>query len=157
MHPYIKHLLQDITEAHRTEIAGEVKPPINFEEEMEEIEKWLEGEEPMYTFGYFCGLKSVNFPPPEQLTDAEIKKVIDAFGHMMFSWNLDISLPDTLPLAIAYNMTIDTLNSKTQIVNSGFMGFDFCTGYAPDCIFKEYCPCLKIWNRDDDLDEGRET
>jgi hypothetical protein len=39
---------------------------------------------------------------------------------------------------------------KTNIVNSGDMTFDFCTGYAPDCIFKEYCPCLEIWNETDD-------
>lgn len=70
---------------------------------------------------------------------------------MMFTWNLLIDLPELLPLPIAYTMTVDTLNTKTGIVNSGTMGFDFCTGYAPDCIFKEYCTCLKIWNEEDDI------
>ena len=152
MHPYLPHLLTDIAAAHRTEIPTEKKSPVSFEEEMEEIEKWVEGEEPAHTFGYHCGLDTINFPPPEQLTDEEMKQVIKAFGQMMFSWNLDISLPEKLPIPIAYKMTVDTLDSKTTIVNSGFMGFDFCTGYAPDCIFKEYCPCLEIWNRKDDND-----
>lgn len=40
----------------------------------------------------------------------------------------------------------DILDTKTEIVNSGTIGFDFCTGNAPDCIFKEYCPCLEICN-----------
>lgn len=153
MHPYLPHLLADISNAYRTEIPEDApRPTMTFEEEMEEIEKWAEGEEAEHTFGYYCGLAAVNFPPPEQLTGDELKTVIEAFGHMMFSWNLDISLPEKLPLPIAYAMTIDTLNSKTSIPNSGFMGFDFCTGYAPDCIFKEYCPCLEIWNAKDNND-----
>ncbi len=41
---------------------------------------------------------------------------------------------------------------ETNIVNSGSMSFDFCSGYAPDCEFKEYCPCLEIWNEPLDID-----
>lgn len=145
MHPYLPHLLADITAAHRTNAPAPVYPK-TIEEELEEAERWLEGEEPAHTFGYYCGLDAVNFPPPEQLYLKDMKKVCKAFRKMMFSWNLDIDLPEKLPLPIAYKMMIDTLNTKTTIVNSGTIGFDFCTGYAPDCIFKEYCPCRKIWN-----------
>ncbi|MBC7873321.1 MAG: hypothetical protein H7Y01_04955 [Ferruginibacter sp.] len=74
MHPYLPHLLTDIAAAHRTEIPVEQKPTISFEEEMEEIVKWVEGEEPLHTFGYHCGLDTINFPPPEQLTDKEMKQ-----------------------------------------------------------------------------------
>ncbi|MEO6722318.1 MAG: hypothetical protein ABIN67_18260 [Ferruginibacter sp.] len=96
----------------------------------------------------------INFPPPEQLKDTGIVMVLKAFKQMMFTWNLDIHLPLELPLPIAYTMTVDTLNSKTGIVNSGTMGFDFCTGYGPDCVFKQYFPCLKIWNEDDDKNDS---
>lgn len=149
MHPYLPHLLADIAAAHRRD-AAEPAPPQTIDEHFEEVERWIEGEEPAHTFGYYCGLEAGNFPPPEQLTDVEMKQVIEAFRPMMFSWNLDIDLPEALPLPIAYTMTIDTLNSKTNIVNNGFMSFDFCTGYAPDCVFKEYCPCLDIWNNDNE-------
>jgi len=150
MHPYLTHLLADITAAHRTETLPEEKRPLSFEEEMEEIDNWLEGEEPSHTFGYYCGLDAINFPPPEQLNDTEIKLVLEAFGKMMYSWNLDIDLPELLPLHIAYSMTVATLDEKTGIVNNGMMSIDFCTCYAPDCVFKEYCPCLEIWNEVDD-------
>ena len=146
MHPYLQHLFADIEAAHRNDIVIEQKPPMSFEEEMEEIESWVEGAEPDHTFGYYCGLEAINFPPAQQLTIEEMELVMTAFGKMMFSWNLDIDLPVSLPADIAYTITIDSLNMKTSIVNSGFMCFDFCSGYAPDCIFKEYCPCLKIWN-----------
>ena len=151
MHQYLPHLLTDIDAAHRAEIRLEDQRPQTFEEHIAEVEDWLEGKEPLHSFGYYCGLDAINFPPPEQFNDAEIKRVLKAFNQMMFSWNLDISLPELLPLPIAYKMTVDTLNEKTSIVNSGRMSFDFCTGYAPDCVFKEYCPCLKIWNEADNI------
>jgi len=148
MHPYLPHLLSDIEAARRTEIPEEPERKISFEEEMEEIEKWLEGEEPDHTFGYYCGLEADNFPPPEQLTKKDMKEVCKAFGHMMFTWNLHISLPKNFPAALRYSFLIKTLNEKTTIVNSGFTGFDYCTGYAPDCVFKEYCMCLKYYKDD---------
>jgi hypothetical protein len=154
MHPYLPHLLSDIEAACRTEIPEEPVRKISFEEEMEEVEKWLEGEEPDHTFGYYCRLEADNFPPPEQLTKKDMKEVCKAFKHMMFTWNLDISLPKNFPTSFQYSFLIKTLNEKTAIVNSGFMGFDYCTGYAPDCVFKEYCMCLKHYNdfTDDDAD-----
>jgi hypothetical protein len=157
MHPYLPHLLTDIVAAHRIEMPAEQKPPLSFEEEMVEIEKWVEGSEPAHTFGYYCGLEAINFPPPDQMSDEEMKQVIAAFGQMMFSWNLDIDLPESLPIPIAYKMTVDSLDMKTEIVNSGMMCFDFCTGYAPDCVFKEYCPCLVIWNTDSDKNNDMNT
>lgn len=152
MHPYLPHLLSDIAAAYRSEIPLVKEQPKSFEEEMEEVERWVEGEEPAHTFGYYCNLETINFPPAEQLTDKEIKQIITAFVQMMFSWNLGIDLPESLPLPIAYKMTVDMLEMKTEIVNSGMMSFDFCTGYAPDCIFKEHCPCLKFWSDSNDED-----
>ena len=147
MHPYIPHLLEDIAKAHRAEInIFEELAPKSFEEEMEEIERWCEGEEPEHTFGYHCGLQSENFPPPEQLTIKDIKLVNKAFQQMMFTWNITIDLPKKMPPKIAYTFIVGTLNEKIEIVNSGFTGFNFCTGYAPDCKLKEYYPCLEIWN-----------
>jgi len=146
MHPYIPYCLEDIAAAHHLEIDVLEYLPMTFEEEMEEIENWVAGEEPLHTFGYYCGLSAEQFPPPEQLSDDDMKLVCDAFNKMMFSYNHGIDLPETLPIAFAYKIIVDSLNMKTNIPKSGLMHFDFCTGYAPDCIFKEYCPCIKIWN-----------
>jgi hypothetical protein len=113
------------------------------EEHFEEIERWI-AEDPPNIFGDFCGLKVGDFPPAEQLSEEDMKIVCKAFKKMMFSWNLDIDLPDELPIPLAYSMTVDTLNQKTAIVNDGYMTFDYCSGSPEGCIFKEYCPCLKI-------------
>ena len=151
MHPYIPHLLADIAAAHRTEIPEE-KFPQTMEEHFEEIDKWVSGQEPGNTFGHYCGLDSEIFPPSEQLTDEEMISIRKSFEKMMYTWNLGIDLPEKLPVAFAYKMIVDTLDTKTTIVNSGQMSFDFCSGNAPDCVFKEYCPCLEYWNNPIDVD-----
>jgi len=85
-----------------------------------------------------------------------MKIIREAFENMMFTWNHGISLPEGLPFAFAYKMIVDSLNMKTSIVNSELMSFDFCSGYAPGCIFKEYCPCLEIWNNPIEIDVSKE-
>ncbi len=150
MHPYLPHLLSDIAAACREEIPEKEVRPQTIEEHFEEIERWVEGEEPEHTFGYYCGMNAENFPPAVQLTYDEMIIIRKAFEQMMFTWNHGISLPETLPVAFAYKMMVDSLNMKTNIVNSGCMSFDFCSGYAPDCVFKKYCPCLEIWNERND-------
>lgn len=161
MHPYLPHLLSDILAANRTEIPKVTVEKISFEEEMEDIERWLEQEERWleqeeaeHTFGYYCGLEAFSFPPANQLTKKEMKLVIKAFLHMMFTWNSGIEMPENFPIALKYSFLVNTLNEKTAIVNSGFMTFDYCSGYAPDCVFKEYCSCLKYYNEsnEDDMD-----
>lgn len=152
MHPYITHLLADIA-AERTEILEEIFPQ-TIEEQLEEIGRGLEGEDPQHTFSYYCGLEAANFPPPEQLSLDDMKMVCEVFRKMMVSWNLDIHFPENLPVPMAYRITVDMLNSEADIPNSGTMNFDFCTGYALDCVFKEYCPCLEFWDdiENDDME-----
>ncbi|MBI2968460.1 MAG: hypothetical protein HYY40_11710 [Bacteroidetes bacterium] len=144
-HPYIPYLLEDIAAAHRD--AGEAKlhEPKTIEEELEESERFV-FDEREHTLGYYCGLKTEDFPPAEQLSNSDLKKVCKAFEEMLFSWNHTIDIPKKLPPSFAYKLMVDCLNKKTFIPDSGICGFDFCTGYAPECELKEYCPCLKIWN-----------
>lgn len=153
MHPYIPHLLEDIKKAHREDgpLAEVHSSGDDLADHFEEVERWLRAEEPPHTFGYYCGLKAEDFPPPEQLTIREMKLVSTAFEKMMFTWNLDVSFPEKLPVPIAYKMLIELLDTKTMIANSGFVGFDFCTGDPSGCVFKEYCPCLEHWNDDTDF------
>jgi hypothetical protein len=114
-------------------------------EELDKIERWATGPEPEHTFGYYCGLKVEDFPPAEQLSNHDLKRVCNAFRELLFLWNADISLPDALPLRLKYQFMVNTLNEGFTVVNSGSITFDYCSGYAPECPFKEYCPCLQSW------------
>lgn len=165
MHPYIHHLLSDIAEAHQNEPSensydDDLNEDQAFEKHIEEVERYIAGGETSHTFGYYCGLQSIDFPPPEQLDNDDLKKVCKAFKKMMLTYNLSIDLPDNLPAPFAYKLMVDTLNTKTSISTVGMITFDFCTGYAPDCILKSYCPCLKYWDENEedtllDMDESK--
>lgn len=160
MHPYIPHLLADITAAHRDEdeIAEAASNPTSMEEYFAAVDRWMEGIEPPHTFGYYCGLESGNFPPPAQLSDKDMKQVCMAFESLLFSWDADIDLPDILPISLRYQFMIKTLTERFSLVNMGSPTFSYCNYYAPDCIFKEYCTCLEFWDDlDDDDDDDRST
>jgi len=87
-------------------------------------------------------LKSEDFPPAEQLSNQDLRRVCKAFRELLFTWNADISLPEALPLPLKYRFMVNTLDEGFIVVNSGFFTFDYCSGYAPECPFKEYCRCL---------------
>lgn len=148
MHACIPHLLADIRAAHRNREPGvdEVRPSMSIEEVLEEVERWATGPEPEHTFGYYCGLEVGDFPQPEQLSHQDLERVCDSFRELLFSWNADISLPDALPLPLRYQFMVKTLDERFTLVKAGFITFDYCSGYAPDCPFKEYCSCLEFWN-----------
>ena len=154
MHPYIPHLLEDIKNAHRERAPLDLDPVSDddLEQHFEEVERWLTGDEPSHTFSHYCGLTVEDFPPAEQLSISDMKLVSKAFTSMMFTWNLEVHFPEKLPMPIAYKMMVELLDTKTQIVNTGFIGFDFCTGNPEGCAFKEYCPCIEHWKEDDDIE-----
>jgi hypothetical protein len=146
MQSYINQLLEDITKAQREEISVQemiAAFPKTFEEEMEEIERWVENE-PVQTFSYFCGLEKEQFPPAEKLTKKQMKQIIKAFEQLLYTWNLAADMPENFPLEKKYTLLIGVLDEKTGIVNSGCIHFDFCTGDPTGCTFEEYCPCKKF-------------
>src|SRR5690625_4437057 len=146
MHPYIPFLLEDIKAGERPESVRELSTPATFEEEMEEIERWVSGGNDEHNFGYYCGLKKEQFPPQDQLSVEDIKRVFKAFERLLFSWNAEIDLPDELPWWLRYQFMLKTLGEEFTPVATGFITFDFCSGYAPDCEFGKYCSCFSIWN-----------
>src|SRR5690554_3025513 len=153
MHPYLPYLLADIASAHRVIPTEKFHPhsmeETSLEQNFAEIDRWVAGEN-LHTFAHYCGLQPLDFPPAEQLKNDDLLKVCEAFKQMMLSWNLGIDLPDDLPLSMKYTLMVDLLNTETVIPTNGTIVFDFCTGYAPECDLKSYCPCLKFW---DEIDE----
>ena len=128
MHPYFPHLLSDFAAACRDEIPEEEVRPQTIEEHFDEIDRPIEGEESQYTFEDYFGFNAENFPPEEQLTNDEIISIRKAFEQMMYTGKPGIDAPETLPVAFAYKITVDSLYLKTHIGNSGCRTFNFCSG-----------------------------
>ncbi|MEO8150790.1 MAG: hypothetical protein ABI723_24370 [Bacteroidia bacterium] len=160
MQSYINYLLEDIANAQRPEHdESDVSTPKEetFEDYIAEVERWLE-HEPVHTFSYYCGLQKEQFPPAEQLNKKQLNQIIRAFNQLLFSWNLGTAIPEKIPPAKYYSLLISVLDEKTEIVNSGFMTFEFCNYDPPSCPFQEYCDCKDFQYSDDnmnnDLPEG---
>ncbi len=161
MQSYINGLLEDIADAHRKEQDYSATEFVSDEDDMEqhfaEIEHWLE-HEPMHTFSYYCGLQKEQFPPAEKLNKKQLIEIIKAFNHLLFTWNLDASIPKKIPPAKHYSLLISVLDEKTDIVKSGFITFEFCNYDPPSCPFQEHCDCKDFHDTDDtmnvDLAEG---
>ena len=147
MEKYVLQLIESIRNAHRPVHVNDHPPRvISFEEEMEAVEKWVSGEDSPPTLGYKCGLTAEQFPPAEKLNDEQMKLIMDAFQEMLATWNLQAYFPDHLPVARAYPLMISILEKEAWYLPGGTLVFDFCDGYAPGCVMKEYCPCLRIWS-----------
>lgn len=151
-HPYVPHLLEDIKAAHRPEESEPAESSI--EDYLEEVDRYIYGERHpgLCTFGDHCGLEPADFPPPEQLIDRDIEMICDAFEDLLFSWNARLSLPENIPLCLRYKLTVGVLSEEFIPMSIGYITFDYCSGYAPDCPLGEYCPCLEIWNDDEEED-----
>lgn len=149
MEKYVLQLIEQIKEAHRPVSVSDLPPQvISFEEEMEAVEKWVAGDGCPPILRNRCGLNGDEFPPPEKLTEEQMILICDAFQEMLISWNLMADFPSNLPISRAYPLMISLLEEESWDLPGGTLVFDFCTGYAPDCVMKEYCPCLKYWNED---------
>ena len=147
MEKYVLQLIQSIQDAHRVATFSEQLPKvISFEDEMEAVEKWVSGDDAPPTLGYKCGLSPFQFPPVEKLTENQMIIIMGAFQQMLASWNLRMDFPENLPTSKAYPLMTTLLEKEAWYLPGGTLVFDFCTGYAPDCVMKEYCPCLKYWN-----------
>jgi hypothetical protein len=142
MKAYINHLLEDIAKAQRSEdipATFGVQQPQTIEDEFAEIERWLEYE-PEHTFSHYCGLEKEQFPPAGQLTEEQLLQINKSFRHLLFTYNLDVSLPDDIPPGMEYTLLVSVLDRKTDIVSSGFMTFEFCNYDSQSCPLNNIAP-----------------
>jgi len=148
METYIKQLVADIQQAHRAPQKTTIKEEgLAFEEQMEAVERWATGEGSPSTLAETTGLAIEQFPPSQKLSEAEMIEIMNAFQEMLGSFNMSADLPDILPVARAYPLMVSLLKEEAWYLPGGTLHFDFCTGYAPECELKEFCPCLEIWNK----------
>ncbi len=136
MHPYIPHLLEDITRAHKLE-----RIPIKKVKSLEEIVDQIRDMDQAQTFGYWCGLNRENFPPPDQLLASDMKLVSSAYKKMMKSWGVSCSLPKGLPQKMAYDLLIQCLERKFDPAMGMKVTWGYCNLRPESCVLGKYCTC----------------
>ncbi len=161
MQRYINQLLEDIIKAERETQNTLAENLVDHADSLdidslesdamdgdfEDLERWMESD-PAQTFSHFCGLQKEQLPPAERLTEIQMQQIINAFYHLLHTWNLGASIPEKFPINRHYTLLTSMLDEKTTIVNSGFITFDFCSGNPEGCRFEEYCECLKYWKEE---------
>ena len=68
--------------------------------------------------------------------------------YPMWTWNLDISLPDTLPVERTYHFLTEVFDTKTMITDSGHVGIELCEYVIEGCIFGDHCMCKEYEDED---------
>ncbi|WP_027377102.1 hypothetical protein [Kaistella palustris] len=146
-------LLRDINNAHRLHEDYEEETEHTLEVYFEELENYLNGSDSGPTFSDHCGIESQYFPPADFFSVNELELICEAFDKMMLTYNLTIDYPENVPVSFLYGVMVKTLDAQTSLTGQGMVHFDYCSGFAPDCVWKEFCPCLEVWNREDDTSD----
>ncbi len=146
MDKWINHLIEDMKNAHRISAIRDERiadKTQSIEEHFAEIERWLESE-PQFTSTQVCGIDPDQFPPQYMLADEQLDLLYKSFKALLFSWNLDVDIPESFPKREAYSLLITALNRKVEIVDDGFITIEFCLYNVKECLFKEHCTCKNI-------------
>ncbi len=137
MHHYIQQLLEDFKKA-----AEKASPKdIDFGESYEEFEEAMlevENAEPVPPEEQF-GVSYKELPPPERLTNEQMKLLIEAFITAVEAHGSGITFPDEgkAPVRIRYNALREQFKDGFYAMPGWFI--DFCDGWCPDCTFSDYC------------------
>jgi len=88
-------------------------------------------------------LESQISPRADQLNQPEKEQVCTALENMFSSWNLEVCLPDKVPLYFRYELMVRVFDQSFTPFTTGVLVRDFCTGDSEGCELEKYCPCLK--------------
>ena len=143
---YVNYLLEDIKQAEGNvdELNFERKTEADIMEHIMEMER-LVLEEPLNTIGEICGLTTEQFPPVEQLSKMQVKKIVKAFHQLIRTWNIDVVIPKKYPAEGRYKMMIPLLDRKTHILKNGITHIEFCEYEPEECPFGTYCDCKELF------------
>jgi len=158
MKKYLTQLHADLRTAHRSEKNWDEYPKESqtIEEHFEEVEAFLNWEEEKHigpTFGEVCGIDKKAFPPISKLQSKEIETLSKAIKELLWTWNITLDLPDTLPKEQVYFFRVEVFDMQVMIVDSGMVGVSFCEDDFNLCVFDaNHCDCKKRWEEMEEED-----
>ena len=156
MKKYLHQLIADMEQAAKNLPS---KPYYDIPAEAEGIEYVVEWEnaksKPMQEW---FGIAKENFPPPDKLTDEELKRMVDEILKLWEAYHFDAALPDDLPPNVAYKVLTDYFDKPVAWVSEGTVHIEFCDYDPEHCPFpKEFCWCRKIETDDEHIDAGTDN
>ncbi len=157
MEKYLTQLHEDLVAAHRPKEYIDNHFDVeetSIEATLAEAERFAAGEIPIKKFGDTCGLQKIQFPPAEKLTENQLLKLCDSIVELMWSWFVDIALPETLPLDRRYHFLVEVFDTEIMLVENGHIGIELCEYDVKTCIFGSHCMCIEFENEVDEMEDG---
>ncbi len=115
----------------------------NTEKALAEMEQWRDEDAPEHQdMFYHFGFKPEQFPPAEQLTDADLDTLSALLCRLWAAYNFTAVIPDEVPGRLVYPLLLERMSKPTYVMTRGNIGVEFC-GYEPEhCPFgTEWCSC----------------
>jgi len=145
MQKYLTQLHGDLKAARRPDQFPTADDQVSEEEAttamLEEAERFAAREIPTKKFGDTCGIQKVQFPPAEKLSEDQLEALCEAIKDLMWSWFVDITLPESLPIERRYHFLINVFDTEVMLVEDGHIGIELCDYDMEHCVFGEYCTC----------------
>jgi len=142
MQKYINQLIEDLNkaEANPTE-------DIEFSNDYEEfVEQMKSIEEATYEPAEkVLGISYIELPPADRLNKQQIQKLMTAILNALSAKGTEVVFPgNAIPVELAYTQLRE--HFKEGFYATPGWTIDFCSGYCPDCPFKNYCDsCDHKW------------
>jgi hypothetical protein len=150
MQRYIDQLIEDLLAKHKPETPPELsflKEEDELEAHFEDVEKYLSGNFDQ-RIGDVLGLFAEQFPPVHRLTTDQMRQVSDAYAALLLSWNISAEMPEALPVEMAYELWVSTLDMDTFLPEDGFVTLEFCHYEPSECPFGPWCLCQEALRRE---------
>jgi len=141
----------------KMEAAGFFFPPISFDIDPDSdwlrFERWLAGKSIRGKLRDWLP-KTLIIKRPEELTDDEIDKELEKLIAALAKLHFAVDFIEELPLRLAYEQVLETLDDEFDMIADGWWHLDGCTGYCPDCVRRPWCEqgCSSCWDEDEEAE-----
>ncbi len=143
MERYITQLIEDLQARHKPDaepMPHSLRDDDDLDDLFGEVERFLSGGHEQ-RIGDVLDLIPEQFPPVDQLSPEHLLSLVQAYHHLLFTWNICTDLPEDLPHSTAYLLLVSTLDREVYLADDGFVTIEFCTYDSPTCPFAEVCRC----------------
>lgn len=92
---------------------------------------------------YNIHMDEIYFPKADELNNDQMEDIVNEMLKTYGTYYLSLDFPDGLPISIAYNLTIQTLDEKVYLSDVGHTSWVFCNSDIPNCPFQQHCYCIE--------------
>ncbi len=91
----------------------------------------------------YLNIQPIQFPPVNQLSTEQIRKVVEAFTNLLKAYGLLIYFPPRVHQSLKYQTIIELLSREVPILTTYYWHVATCKFEPIRCPFgREYCTCF---------------